>query len=74
MKALVLAVSCAGLAFPQTQKLYNTTRQKLLEGRQVFSFTQSKFDIAAYCEARSTTTSHGLRCSTRRSRSATWRR
>jgi 4-hydroxy-2-oxoheptanedioate aldolase len=32
-------------------KLYNTAKQKLLEGKQVFSFTQSKFDIAAYCEA-----------------------
>src|SRR4051812_21723771 len=31
--------------------LYNTAKQKLLEGKQVFSFTQSKFDIAAYCEA-----------------------
>ena len=33
------------------QKLYNTAKQKLLEGKQVFSFTQSKFDIPAYCEA-----------------------
>ena len=32
-------------------KLYNTTKQKLLDGKQVFSFTQSKFDPAAYCEA-----------------------
>lgn len=32
-------------------KLYNTAKQKLLEGKQIFSFTQSKFDIAAYCEA-----------------------
>ena len=32
-------------------KLYNTTKQKLLEGKQVFSFTQSKADPAAYCEA-----------------------
>ena len=32
-------------------KLYNTAKQKLLEGKQVFSFTQSKFDIANYCEA-----------------------
>jgi 4-hydroxy-2-oxoheptanedioate aldolase len=31
--------------------LYNTTKQKLLEGKQVFSFTQTKFDIAGYCEA-----------------------
>jgi 2-keto-3-deoxy-L-rhamnonate aldolase RhmA len=31
--------------------LYNTAKQKLLEGKQVFSFTQTKFDIAGYCEA-----------------------
>jgi 4-hydroxy-2-oxoheptanedioate aldolase len=31
--------------------LYNTAKQKLLEGKQVFSFTQSKMDPAAYCEA-----------------------
>ena len=31
-------------------KYYNTVKQKLLEGKQVFSFTQSKFDIADYCE------------------------
>jgi 4-hydroxy-2-oxoheptanedioate aldolase len=33
------------------QPLYNTAKQKLLEGKQIFSFTQSKFDIAGYCEA-----------------------
>src|SRR5258708_22241446 len=32
-------------------KLYNTTKQKLLEGKQVFSFTQSRMDIAGYCES-----------------------
>jgi 2-keto-3-deoxy-L-rhamnonate aldolase RhmA len=32
-------------------KLYNTAKQKLLEGKQVFSFTQSKSDIQSYCEA-----------------------
>ena len=32
-------------------KLYNTVKQKLLEGKQVFSYTQSKFDIAGNCEA-----------------------
>ena len=30
-------------------KLYNTAK-KLLDGKQVFSFTQSRFDIADYCE------------------------
>jgi len=36
---------------PAKPKLYNTAKQKLLEGKQVFSFTQSRFDIAGYCEA-----------------------
>ena len=30
--------------------LYNTAKQKLLDGKQVFSFTQSKLDLAGYCE------------------------
>src|SRR6202011_1686746 len=34
-----------------TPKLYNTAKQKLLDGKQVFSFTQSKPDVAGYCEA-----------------------
>ena len=38
----------AGAAKP---KLYNTAKQKLLEGKQIFSFTQSRMDIAGYCEA-----------------------
>ena len=33
-----------------TQPLYNTTKQKLLEGKQVFSQTITQFDIKAYCE------------------------
>ncbi|MCX6630541.1 MAG: aldolase/citrate lyase family protein [Candidatus Solibacter sp.] len=56
---LVLGISLAGIpaaAQPQGQvaarpKLYNTVIQKLREGKQVFSFTQSTFDIAGYCEA-----------------------
>jgi 4-hydroxy-2-oxoheptanedioate aldolase len=32
-------------------KLYNTAKQKLLDGHQIFSFTQSKFDIDGYCES-----------------------
>ena len=31
--------------------LYNTAKQKLLEGKQVFSFTQIKNDVKGYCEA-----------------------
>jgi hypothetical protein len=33
-----------------SSRLYNTAKQKLLEGKQVFSFTQSKPDVASYCE------------------------
>jgi len=31
-------------------KLYNAAKRKLLDSKQVFSFTQSKFDPAGYCE------------------------
>jgi 4-hydroxy-2-oxoheptanedioate aldolase len=34
-----------------TPKLYNTAKRKLLEGKQVFSFTQSRMDVAGYCES-----------------------
>lgn len=37
-------------AVPIKGKLYNTAKQKLLDGKQVFSFTQSKADPADYCE------------------------
>jgi 4-hydroxy-2-oxoheptanedioate aldolase len=59
MKPFTLAMLLCGLAAAQTlpapspapgAKLYNTARQKLLEGKQIFSFTQSKADPAAYCE------------------------
>lgn len=57
VRGVALAAMCAGgQQAGQSQgaaspKLYNTTKQKLLEGKQVFSFTQSKFDVAGYCEA-----------------------
>lgn len=50
----VMLCSLCAPAQPQDApkpKLYNTAKQKLLDGKQVFSFTQSKFDVAAYCEA-----------------------
>jgi len=52
----ILAAVLAGTPAPAQPpaakpKLYNTAKQKLLDGKQIFSFTQSKFDIAAYCEA-----------------------
>ena len=31
-------------------ELYNTAKQKLLDGQQIFSWTQSRFDIDGYCE------------------------
>src|ERR1700679_2322099 len=31
--------------------LYNKVKQKLLDGKQVFSFTQIKPDVASYCES-----------------------
>jgi 2-keto-3-deoxy-L-rhamnonate aldolase RhmA len=37
----------AGAAKP---KLYNTAKQKLLDGKQIFSFTQSTADAKDYCE------------------------
>jgi len=48
---LVSAQSQDKQAAPGKPKFYNTTKQKLLEGKQVFSFTQMKFDIPGYCEA-----------------------
>ena len=48
---LSVAAACAWAQAQTTPPLYNTAKQKLLEGKQVFSFTQSKFDIAGYCEA-----------------------
>ena len=55
--AFAFIAICGVLAGAQQQgqsateaKLYNTAKQKLLEGKQVFSFTQSKFDIKDYCE------------------------
>ena len=32
-------------------KLYNTAKQKLLDGKQIFSFTQFRPDPASYCES-----------------------
>jgi 2-keto-3-deoxy-L-rhamnonate aldolase RhmA len=51
--AVALIAFSAALAQQGATKapLYNTTKQKLLDGKQVFSYTQTKFDIAAHCEA-----------------------
>ena len=47
----VLAIAQNPLPPASKAPLYNTAKAKLLEGKQVFSFTQSKNDVAAYCEA-----------------------
>ena len=48
---VIIALSAIPLAAQTSKpKLYNTAKQKLLEGKQVFSFTQSTFDVAGYCE------------------------
>jgi len=51
-----LALAAALLSLPTVAQqpaanpaLYNTAKQKLLEGKQVFSYTQSTFDIAGNC-------------------------
>jgi 4-hydroxy-2-oxoheptanedioate aldolase len=46
----IAALLCATSLHAQKPKLYNTAKQKLLDGKQVFSFTQSTFDVAGYCE------------------------
>jgi 2-keto-3-deoxy-L-rhamnonate aldolase RhmA len=55
--ALLLAAVAGGRLAAQNPlppvkgPLYNTAKRKLLERKQVFSFTQSKFDPAGYCES-----------------------
>ena len=62
-----LVLSAALLAVPALAQpaanppLYNTVKQKLLEGKQVFSFTQSKFDIAGILRSRQTLRLHLVR-------------
>lgn len=56
MKSCVLMTCVLGAIMPvraqdTKPKLYNTAKQKLLDGKQVFSFTQSKPDPAGYCES-----------------------
>src|SRR5580704_9046081 len=49
--AIPAAVQLKGQNQAPKPKLYNTAKQKLLDGKQVFSFTQSRMDVSAYCEA-----------------------
>jgi 2-keto-3-deoxy-L-rhamnonate aldolase RhmA len=44
------ATSASAQGTAAKPKLYNTAKQKLLDGKQVFSFTQSRLDIDGYCE------------------------
>ena len=55
---LAVALLCVVAPLPKARgqnsskpKLYNTVKQKLLDGKQVFSFTQATMDINGYCEA-----------------------
>jgi 2-keto-3-deoxy-L-rhamnonate aldolase RhmA len=53
---LVALLSLAAAGSAQTApapapKLYNTAKQKLLDGKQIFSFTQATFDTTGYCES-----------------------
>jgi len=48
---LVLSTALLGIPAVAQPALYNTVKQKLLEGKQVFSFTQIKNDPQGYCEA-----------------------
>jgi 2-keto-3-deoxy-L-rhamnonate aldolase RhmA len=47
---ICIAPAIAQVATPP-QKLYNTAKQKLLDGKQIFSVTISNPDPQAYCEA-----------------------
>ena len=54
LRCILFAALAAVPALAQSDAkppLYNTAKQKLLEGKQVFSFTQSTFDIKGYCES-----------------------
>jgi 4-hydroxy-2-oxoheptanedioate aldolase len=48
--AMALAALTAAAQTPKPTPIYNTVITKLREGKQVFSWTQSKFDIKEYCE------------------------
>ena len=52
--SLVLFLAIFGVAVTAQEKkpkLYNTAKQKLLDGKQIFSFTQSEADPEDYCES-----------------------
>src|SRR6476620_174741 len=44
-------VGVPAMAQETSGKLYNTAKQKLLDGKQIFSVSIQKPDVAAYCEA-----------------------
>jgi hypothetical protein len=51
MLLAAMVTTAPAIAQESSGKLYNTAKQKLLDGKQVFSVTISKPDPAAYCEA-----------------------
>ncbi|MGD1095270.1 MAG: aldolase/citrate lyase family protein [Bryobacteraceae bacterium] len=50
LSAVVLTVPAVSQQQSGKPKLYNTAKQKLLDGKQIFSFTQSTMDVDQYCE------------------------
>jgi len=50
MAALLLGIPAVAQQQEGKAPLYNTAKQKLLDGKQVFSHTISSFDIERYCE------------------------
>jgi 4-hydroxy-2-oxoheptanedioate aldolase len=50
LSAVVLTVPAVSQQQAGKPKLYNTAKQKLLDGKQIFSFTQSTMDVDQYCE------------------------
>jgi len=47
----MFSVTASAQQLQTSKPTYNTVKKKLQEGKQVFSFTQSKFDVEGYCEA-----------------------
>jgi len=47
----MFAVTASAQHLQTSKPTYNTVKKKLQEGKQVFSFTQTKFDVEGYCEA-----------------------
>ena len=51
--ALLLSIAAAAqqAPAPARAKLYNAAKQKLLDGKQIYSYTMNRFDPELYCQA-----------------------